>query len=80
MIEHLPLAGFTDPEPIGIDPASILWLLPLAAAIAVCYKATKVREITAAGFFKEAVVLFGSIVAFIAVAALILLAVAYAMT
>jgi hypothetical protein len=51
----------------------MLWLLPLAMAVAVVYKATKVEKIEPVSFIKEAVVLFGSIVVFIVAAALVLL-------
>ena len=70
------LAAFTKPMQIGTTPASMLWLLPLTAAIAVVYKATKLPKITAGEFLKEVVVLFGSIVIFIITTALVLFAVA----
>jgi len=66
------LASFTTPMHIETDPASTLWLLPLVASIAVVYKATKVYKIVAYPFIRESAVLFGSILVFIAVAALIL--------
>ena len=66
------VATFTAPEQIGTAPQSIIWLLPLVAAIAVVYKVTKVPKITAGNFIKEAVTLFASIVVFIAVTALAL--------
>ena len=75
--DALVIASFTIPEKIGTDPQSMLWLLPLVAAIAVVYKATKLPEIKAANFIKEAVVLFGSIVVFMFVTALILYAIAW---
>jgi hypothetical protein len=74
------LASFTAPENIGTTPQSMLWLLPLAAAIAVIYKATKVQTIIAEKFTKEAVVLFGSIIVFITVTALALHALAWLIT
>ena len=73
-------ATFTIPESIGTDIHSLLWLLPLAASIAVIYKATKMTTITAKPFFKEAAVLFGSIVVFIVITALVLLAVSMVFT
>jgi len=73
----LVMASFTIPEQIGTTPMSMLWLLPLVAAIAVVYKATKLPEIKAASFIKEAVVLFGSIVVFMFVTALVLYAIAW---
>jgi hypothetical protein len=66
-------ASFTAPENIGTNPSAMLWLLPLAMAVAVVYKATKVEKIEPVSFIKEAVVLFGSIVVFIVAAALVLL-------
>jgi hypothetical protein len=58
----------------------MLWLLPLVAAIAIVYKATKVPKITAVNFLKETVVLFGSIVIFMAITALTLCAFAWLIT
>ena len=74
------IATFTMPERIGIDPQSMLWLLPLAACIAVVYKATKVREVRPGNFFKESAVLFGSIIVFMAIAAFVLFALAWFVT
>ena len=71
------VASFSRPIPIDTNPASMLWLLPLVAAIAVVYKATKVSEIEPRAFAKECAVLFGSIMVFIVVAALILYVVAW---
>lgn len=66
------MATFTAPEEIGVNPQSMLWLLPLAAAIAVVYKATKLPTIKARNFIKEAAILFGSIIVFIIITALAL--------
>jgi len=66
------MASFTAPEQIGTTPQSLLWLLPLAAAIAVVYKATKVPQIRAGSFLKESLALFCSIVVFMAITAVIL--------
>ena len=66
------IATFTIPEKIGATPQSMLWLLPLVASIAVVYKATKLPEIKAANFLKEAFVLFGSIIVFMFITALVL--------
>ncbi len=73
-ITALLLATFTTPQQIGPQPQSILWLLPLLAAIAVTYKATKLSTITAKLFIKEAAVLFLSITAFITITILVLYA------
>lgn len=74
------LANFTIPEKIGVDPQSMLWLLPLVAAISIVYKATKVPKITFVNFTKEAGILFGSIVVFMIATALALCALAWLLT
>jgi hypothetical protein len=61
------LASFTAPENITVNPQSMLWMLPLAAAVAVIYKATKLPKITIRNFLRESIVLFVSIVVFIIV-------------
>ena len=71
------IATFTEPEQFGPSPQSMLWLLPLVAAIAIIYKATKLPVIRAGNFIKESVILFASIIAFIVVAALTLHALAW---
>jgi len=71
------LAAFTAPEDIKVNLQSMLWMLPLAAAIAIIYKATKLPKITARLFIKETVVLFASIVVFIIAAAAVLWFVTY---
>jgi hypothetical protein len=80
LLETFVIGTFTTPEKIGTDPQSMLWLLPLAAAIAVVYKATKVHKITAGYFMKESIILFGSIVVFILTAAVVLYIVAWLVT
>ena len=52
------LGGFTEPIHIGATPASLLWMFPLLASIALIYKATKVRVLFLRKFFKEVVILF----------------------
>lgn len=71
------LAGFTAPEQIGTNPHSTLWLLPLAAAIAIVYKATKTPTIEVRSFLKEVAILFCSIVVVLALFALALYALAW---
>jgi hypothetical protein len=71
---------FTVPETMTTNPQSLMWLLPLAASIAVVYKATKLATISAKDFIKESAVLFGSIVAFMVIAALVLYAAAWLFT
>jgi hypothetical protein len=74
------IATFTTPEKIGTTPQSVLWLLPLAAAIAVVYKATKLPTIKAGDFIKETAILLGSIIVFISVTAFVLFALAWLIT
>jgi len=74
------LAGFTAPEQIGINPHSTLWLLPLAAAVAIIYKATKTPTIKMRDFLKEVVILFCSIVVVLVLLALALYALAWLIT
>ena len=74
------IATFTAPEEIGTTPQSMLWLLPLAAAIVVVYKATKLPKITAGNFIKETAALFGSVIVFIIITALALYALARLIT
>ena len=76
MIDIL-IATFTSPEQIQPNPQSMLWLLPLAAAIATVYKATKLPKITAGIFLKEAALLFSSIIGFVIMAALALYVLAW---
>jgi uncharacterized membrane protein YbhN (UPF0104 family) len=74
------LSSFTTPMRVGTDPASMLWLLPLVASIAIVYKATKVHKVRLQPFVKETAVLFGSILVFIVVAAVILYGLAWIVT
>ncbi len=71
------MAQFRVPEDIGTNPRSLLLVLPLLAAIAVVYKATKVPKITVGNFLKETVLLFGSILVFMVITALVLATVAW---
>jgi len=74
------MANFIAPENIGTDPKSMLWLLPLTAAIAIVYKATKMPTITAGSFIKEVAILSGSIITFIIIIALALFCLAWMIT
>jgi hypothetical protein len=71
------IAKFKVPEDIGTNPRSLLLLLPLLAAIAIVYKATKVPKVTLGNFIKETVLLFASIFIFMVITALALAAVAW---
>ncbi|MCK4753527.1 MAG: hypothetical protein KAS75_08765 [Planctomycetes bacterium] len=66
------IASFISPENIGTNPVSMIWLFPLASAIAVVYKATKLPTITTGNFIKEVLPLLGSIIVFLGATALVL--------
>ena len=70
--DFLVIATFTAPQTIQTNPALMLWMLPLAASMAITYKATKLPTITPANFIKEAAILFASIVIIITIIALAL--------
>ena len=74
------MATFTTPEKISVTPRSMLWLLPLVASISIVYKTTKLPKIRFVNFLKESVVLFGSIVIFMVITALVLVAFAWLVT
>ncbi len=74
------LGSFTTPMRIDTNPASMLWLLPLVVSISVVYKATKVYKIHLWPFARESAVLFGSIIVFIVVAAVILYGITWIVT
>ncbi len=80
MIAVFVMATFTTPENISVTPKSMLWLLPLVAAISVVYKTTKLPKIRFTNLLKESVILFGSIVIFMAITALVLVAFAWLAT
>ena len=52
------LASFSTPINITTDPASMLWMFPLLASIAIIYKATKMRVLFIKTFIIETVKVF----------------------
>lgn len=80
IVTNLIIASFTVPENISVTPQSMLLLLPLVASITIVYKATKMPKIKFASFVKEVVILFGSIVVFMAATALLLVVLAWLIT
>jgi len=71
------LATFAVPENITTNASMTLWVLPLTCSIAVIYKTLKLPEIKLVVFVKETAMLFGSIIVFLAVSALVVLVAAY---
>jgi len=66
------LASFTSPIHIGTDPASMLWMFPLLAAIAIIYKTTKMRVLFWGRFIREVLVLFVTLSGFMISAIIVL--------
>jgi hypothetical protein len=65
-------ALFTSPIHIGTDWVSMLWMFPLLAAIAIIYKATKMRVFFYMQFIREVVVLFVTLSGFMIAAVIVL--------
>ncbi len=75
------LAGlFTSPIHIGTDPASMLWMFPLLAAIAIIYKATKMRVLMWKRFIREVGILFVTLSGFMILAIVVLNLIAWLAT
>lgn len=65
-------ALFTSPIHIGTDPASMLWMFPLLAAIAIIYKTTKMRVLFWGRFVREVLILFVTLSGFMVTAIVVL--------
>ncbi len=66
------LAAFTAPIEIGTTPGSMLWMFPLLAAIALVYKATKMRVLFTKKYLLESLLLFLSVSGFMIMAIIVL--------
>jgi len=66
------LASFSSPIHIGTDWVSMLWMFPLLAAIAIIYKATKLRVLFWRRFIREVLVLFATLSGFMIAAIVVL--------
>ena len=66
------LASFTAPIEIGTTPASMLWMFPLIAAIALIYKATKMRVLFTKKYLLQSLLLFLSVSGFMIIAIIVL--------
>lgn len=66
------LASFTAPLDISTNPQSMLWMFPLLAAIAIVYKATKMRVLFIGRFVRETLVLFATLSGFMLMAVVVL--------
>ncbi len=67
------LGSFTTPVELGTNIRSMLLLFPLAAAIAIVYKATKLQKVDVKGLLRQSATLFCSIIVFITITAIVLL-------
>jgi hypothetical protein len=74
------IATFTAPENIQPTPYLMLWLLPLAVAITIVYKVTKLPTITAGNFIKKVAASFGAGIVLLIVIALALYGLAWLIT
>jgi hypothetical protein len=74
------LATFTTPENIGTTPGSMVWMFPLLAAIAIVYKANKLRAMLWGVFVREAGVLFVFLSGFMILAIAVLILVVWLLT
>ena len=74
------LATFTAPVTIGTDAPSMLYMFPLLAAIAIIYKATKMRVIFWKRFAIESLILFASVSGFMILAIGVLNLIAWLVT
>ena len=66
------LASFTAPITINTDPWAMLYMFPLLAAIAVVYKATKMRVIFGKRFAIQTLLLFLSVSGFMIAAIIVI--------
>ncbi|MEN8126493.1 MAG: hypothetical protein ABFR90_01675 [Planctomycetota bacterium] len=66
------LAAFTAPIEIGTDKMEMLWMFPVIAAIAMVYKATKMRVLFTKKYLIESLVLFLTISGFMILAIIVL--------
>ncbi|MHC4882062.1 MAG: hypothetical protein ACYTFX_06120 [Planctomycetota bacterium] len=66
------LASFTAPIEIGTNPASMLWMFPLLAAVSLVYKATKMRVLLTRKYLLESLLLFLSVSGFMIMAIFVL--------
>lgn len=74
------LAALNAPINIGTNPASMLWMFPLLAAITLIYKATKMRVLLWKRFIRESLVLFLTVSGFMITAVIVLNLIAWMIT
>ena len=65
---------FVQPLQVPTEAQSLLWAGPLCLSIALVYKALKIENFTPALYVREVALLFATIIGFLIVVALVLLA------
>ena len=70
------LALFTEPMYLPTTPASLLWVIPICLSVSLVYKAIKIEEFRPGIFVREVAFLFGTILVFLLVIAVVLLVIA----
>jgi len=68
---------FKEPMDLPTSVVSLLWVVPICLSISLVYKAIKVEKFSWAFFLREVVLLFATLMGFLAVAAVVLLVVAH---
>ena len=68
---------FAQPLEVSTTTISLLRAFPLSMAIAIVYKTVKLEKFSWASFIREVVLLFGTIVGFLALVAIGLFVIAY---
>ena len=63
------VASFTSPVHVGSGPGSLFWIIPLIFSFSVVYKVTKLKDVSFKSLSKEVLLLFGSIIGFVILAA-----------
>jgi len=67
---------FTEPMYLPTKPVSLLWILPICLSVSLVYKAIKLEEFRPGLFVREVLFLFGTIIVFLLVIAVVLLIIA----
>ena len=67
---------FSQPMYVPTKAISLLWALPICFSIAIVYKSVKIEEFKAGLFIREVLLLFITIIGFLIMVSLILLAIA----
>ena len=75
-VDLILLAIFTEPMFLPTEPVSLLWVIPICLSVSLVYKAIKIEEFRPGIFVREVAFLFGTIIVFLLVIAIVLLVIA----